>query len=83
MRKKNGPLRGIYPRPPTLLAGFFVVSFRFLSYGLPPTSSVSSPYLVRIILICTFADVGTRPAGTADRRGQILTAVILKNNGKK
>lgn len=83
MRKKKRPLRGTFPRPPTLLAGFFVVTFPFLSYGLPPTSPVSSPYLVRIILICTFADVGTRPAGTADRRGHISNAVILKNNGKK
>lgn len=82
MRKKIGPLRGIYPHPPTLLVGFFVISFRFLSYGLLPNNSLSTPYLVRIIFICTFADVGTRPAGTADRRGLLSITIILKKDGK-
>ena len=53
-----------------------------LSYGFRPTNSVPSPYLVRIILICTFADVGARPNRKGRAERPHINCIILKKDGK-
>ena len=55
------PLRGHFARPPAPQAGLCVRKNYRLCYDFLQVNSVSGPYLVRIILICTFADVGARP----------------------
>ena len=53
-----------------------------LSYGFRRTCSLPSPYLVRIILICTFADVGARPIRKGRAERPIFNCIILKKDGK-
>lgn len=53
-----------------------------LSYGFRRTNSLPSPYLVRIILICTFADVGERPNRKGRAERPKFYCIILKKDGK-